>query len=360
MTSSRRRASRREVVERADPLTGHELAAGRLELRHERRRHGVRPTADHRPADRVGVCREDEPERGTQRAIEAEHRVGGDPAEQRARRLVVEPGAGETLRPTGARAARTRMSASGWRGTWTTGRRISVAQLSRHRGQAARRAGATPAVRPPRPSAVATRPLEHRRGGRKRPCRLAIEACSGEPLRRAQGRQPEPEQRQGMAWHVDDRPENLRRELVGIADERPEGPSPGLPVRPAEADRGRRHRSLEDRRPAAVERMGDRRVRVDELDAVRGEVDRGEERRGDRQRQDRRAHVVAEAGERQLGGADPATGRVGGLVDPDRAAGAGEGDRRRQAVRAGPDDDRVEASVAATRGHQRRVLTPGR
>ena len=62
----------------------------------------------------------------------------------------------------------------------------------------------------------------------------------------------------------------------------------------------------------------------------------GEERRGDGQRQDRRAHVVAEAGERQLGGPRPAAGRRGGLVDTDRAPGTGQRDRRGQAVRARP------------------------
>ena len=99
-------------------------------------------------------------------------------------------------------------------------------------------------------------------------------------------------------------------ELAGVADERAEHPPPGPPVRPAEPGRGRRQRPLEDRRPAAVERVGDRRVGMDHLHAAGGEVHRRKERRGERQGQDRRAHVVAEAGERQLGGPGPATGRA--------------------------------------------------
>ena len=63
----------------------------------------------------------------------------------------------------------------------------------------------------------------------------------------------------------------------------------------------------------------------------------------ERQRQDRRADVVAEPGQRQLRGPGPATGRRGGLVDADRAPGTGQGDGRGQAVRSGPDDDRVDA-----------------
>ena len=132
---------------------------------------------------------------------------------------------------------------------------------------------------------------------------------------------------------------------------------PSAPPRPV---RGGRDGPLEDGRPAAVERVGDRRVRVDELDAARREVDRGEERRGDRQRQDRRADVVAEPGEGQLGGPRPATGRRRGLVDADRAPGTGQGDGGGQAVRPGPDDDRVDRAVATRAAHGTRGLTPGR
>ena len=149
-----------------------------------------------------------------------------------------------------------------------------------------------------------------------------------------------------MARHVDDRPQHLLRQLPRVADERPEQPQPGAAVvgppvasRPAAVDR---ERALQHRRAPAVEGMGERRVGVDELDAVGVPVDRPEERRGGGQRQDRRAHVVAEPGERQLRGPGAATDRGGRLVDPDRAAGTGQGDRRGEAVGPRPDDDRVE------------------
>ena len=50
---------------------------------------------------------------------------------------------------------------------------------------------------------------------------------------------------------------------------------------------------------------------------------------------------MLEAGQRQLLGPHGAAGRVGGFQDEHRAARLGEPDRRRQAVRAGADDDRV-------------------
>ena len=284
MTSSSDRARRRQVGERVDPVAGHDLAAGRLELRDERRRR--RPAAPPRTIGQPTAwanVREDQPERGTQRAIEAEHRVRRDrrrtaPAPRRRR-------TGRGARPRAERSAGrpNRASASGCRGTWTTGRRSSRPSFptSRTSGPNSRR-HARPSA-PPRPAAVAA------------------------------------------------------------------------------------HRSLEDDRAAAVERVGERRVRVDRARrprAARSIV--GEERRGERQRQDRRAHVVAEPGERQLGGPRPAAGRRRGLVDTDRAPGTGQGDRRGQAVRARPRrrSRRPGLAAVAAAGRTRhagcRGLTPGR
>ena len=76
------------------------------------------PAPDHRPADRVGERREDQPERGAQRAIEAEHRMRRDAREQRPGGLVPEPAAGETGGDRSAGSPNL-ASASGWRGTWT-------------------------------------------------------------------------------------------------------------------------------------------------------------------------------------------------------------------------------------------------
>ena len=199
MTSSRTARAGGRSASAADPMAGHELAAGRLELGDERRRDGARPAADHRPADRVGVRREHQPERGTQRAIEAEHRVGRDPGEQRAGGLARRTGRGRDPAPTAAPAARSGRAPADGAG----------------RGR--------PAGGSPRPSLPASR-------------------TSG-----------------------------------------PNRPPPGPPIRPAEPGRGRRHRPLEDDRPPAVERVRDRGVGVDQLDAVGGEVDRPEERRGEGQ-----------------------------------------------------------------------------
>ena len=154
-------------------MTGHDLATGRLELGDQRLGHAGRPAADHRPPDRVRVRGEDQPERGTQRAIEAEHRVGRHAREQRPGRLVVEPCA------------------------------------------------------------------------RQAPCR---------PERR----QAEPGERQRVSRHVDDRPQDLGPELLRVAHQRPEQPAPGPAVRPAEAVGRGLHGSLEDRRAATIERVGER------------------------------------------------------------------------------------------------------
>ena len=129
-------------------------------------------------------------------------------------------------------------------------------------------------------------------------------------------------------------------------------------ARPSGAQAGGRRldRAMHDPGPSAIERVGDRHVRMDERHAAGRQVDRAEERRGERRRVDRRARVVPVAGERQLGGPEASAGRVGRLVDDDGPAGTGERDRRGQPVRPGPDDDGVgsvdvmhEESVAAAR-----------
>ena len=268
-------ARRWQVSERRDPMAGDELAAGRFQFRDEGVGDGARAAADHRPADRVRVGREDEPERSTQWAIETEHRVGRDPREQGPRGFVL---------------------------------------------------------------------------------KSAARQAAGRPQRG----QPESGERHRVPRQVDDRLEEFRPELSGVAHERPEQPAPGPTVGPAKAVRGGRHRTFEDRRSATVEGVGDRCVRVDELDAAGGQVDRRKERRGDRERQDRGAHVVAEPGEGQLRGPGPAAGCLGALVDTDRAPGAGQGDGRGQAVRPGPNDDRVDPAVVVATPHGTRSLSPGR
>src|SRR6185369_12642460 len=154
-----------------------------------------------------------------------------------------------------------------------------------------------------------------------------------------------------MTRDVRDRTQELVPELVRVPDQRPEEASPSPAILSAETACGGADRSLEDHSPPAVERMRDRGVRVDEFDAVCGQVDRLEERRRDGEWQDRRADIVAEPGEGQLRGPRPATGLGGGFVDADRASGTGKGDRGGEAVRSGTDDDRVDASVAERSRH---------
>ena len=76
-------------------MAGHDLAAGRPQLRHERIGEDAGAAADHRPADRVGVRSQHEPERRGQRPIEREHRMGRDPGEQRTSLVAIEAVAGQ-------------------------------------------------------------------------------------------------------------------------------------------------------------------------------------------------------------------------------------------------------------------------
>ena len=238
-----------------DPVSGHDLAAQRPQLRRQRIRDGPGTAAGHRPAMGMRDHAEDKAEGGRQRPFERYHRVGRDPAEQGTRGVITEPEPGEAARG---------------------------------------------------------------------------EQC----------RHPEPREGHGMSRYMDDRPENLGQQPIRVRDERPEQAGPGRAVA-AEAVRRRRDRSLQERHPAAVERMGDRRLGVDPLDATRGEIDGPHERRRQRHPVDGRAHVVNEAGQRELGRSRAPAGSVGCLVDDDGAASPSERDRGREAVGPRPDDDRV-------------------
>ena len=150
------------------------------------------------------------------------------------------------------------------------------------------------------------------------------------------------------------RAEHLREQDAGVARERREQSAGTRPRRARGRPPSASTRALEHRRRPVVERVGERRVRVDRLEPVRGERERAQERRRERERMDRRAGVVDEAREGQLGRAAAAADRVRRLEHRDRAPGAGEGDRRRQAVRPGPDDDGAITAL----GQCRRIL-PG-
>jgi hypothetical protein len=80
------------------------------------------------------------------------------------------------------------------------------------------------------------------------------------------------------------------------------------------------------------------------LEAVLSEGERRPDGRRHAERVDGRADVVDEAGQGQLGRADPTTGLLGPFEDDDRATGTGQRDRRRQPVGPGADDDRIDGS----------------
>src|SRR5437763_1316479 len=85
--------------------------------------------------------------------------------------------------------------------------------------------------------------------------------------------------------------------------------------------------ALEHCRCAVVERMGERRGRMNPLQAMVSERERAKEGRGDRHRMDGGAEVVLEAGKRQLFGASTAAESGLSFEDDDGAALPGYGNR---------------------------------
>ena len=125
-----------------DPLAGDDLAAEAAELGRQGIGHGQRPAADHRPAHRVGVHAEDEPERSRQRPVERD----ASSAPQ-ARRTAPAParrgiGSGPAPRPSAAPAGRIARAPAGGAGR---GRRAGAAPrtASARRVPADRTAAAT-------------------------------------------------------------------------------------------------------------------------------------------------------------------------------------------------------------------------
>jgi hypothetical protein len=84
--------------------------------------------------------------------------------------------------------------------------------------------------------------------------------------------------------------------------------------------------------------MSDRSGRLDQVEL---ELQRAEERGDEERRVDRGADVVAKPGERQLRGAGPAADGRLRFDDADRTPCLGQRDRGSEAVRPGPDYDRV-------------------
>ena len=199
-----------------------------------------------------------------------------------------------------------------------------------------------------------------RDAGEERSRRVAVEPVAGQAARRAQRRQPEPQHRQRMSRHVDDRPEQLAAELPGIPHERPEQPPPRAAIRrPGAAAVAATDRSSTTAAPT-VERVRDRRVRVDELDPARGQVDRG--KNGEASVSGR---IVEHMSWRNPGRVSsivrvPPPGSSARLVDTDRAPGTGQGDGRGQAVRVPPRRRSRRPASRRRRSHRHGQAAPTR
>jgi hypothetical protein len=137
-----------------------------------------------------------------------------------------------------------------------------------------------------------------------------------------------------MARHAEQRTKNRPLELLPVFDGGPDETAIRGPVltqgghRPVD-------RPLEDYSRAVVQRMRERRGRVNEL---RQRYSSKERRAGD-EGINRRARVVNEAGQRQLGRAHPAADRVVCFEHENGSASPRERDRGREPVRPGSDHD---------------------
>jgi len=140
-----------------------------------------------------------------------------------------------------------------------------------------------------------------------------------------------------MMGEMRDRAEELSLESRPVGDKRSEKVAVVIGVR-AELGRSLVERAMNEDRRTVVERMRDGRRRFDQRQV---ELERTEERRSGDERMDRRADIVAEARKRELRRARPAADRLSRLVDPDRASGLRESDRRSEAVWPRADDDGV-------------------
>ena len=123
---------------------------------------------------------------------------------------------------------------------------------------------------------------------------------------------------------------------------------------------------MPSRRPIAraaarlvLERVGQRRRGVHELDALGGRGEVREEARRRAEGQHRRADVVVEAGQGQLVGPAATPGDVGGLDDVHGEAALGQRDGRGEPVGAGADNDGIAAVGHACLAIQRRQQRDG-
>lgn len=181
-----------------------------------------------------------------------------------------------------------------------------------------------------------------RRHTRKQRARaLLTKERAREQRRRQQCRRAERGRLQRVARRAQ-RTEELVEQQLGVVGQRREHASISRGVL-SQARGGCVDRPLEDDGVSVIQRMGQRRSRVDELDAVRGGGEAAEEARRRAEGQHGGADVVSKAWEGQLSRAARAADLVSGLDDMHRKTLLGQGDRRRKPVRAGTNDDGVVA-----------------
>ena len=152
------------------------------------------------------------------------------------------------------------------------------------------------------------------------------------------------------------RSEDLGDQLVRVTEEGADEPAIRGSVRP-ERSGGRVDRLAEDDRRLPIERMRDRRMRLDPSQPMLGERECRKVRREDAERVRRGADVVVIAGAGELGGPSSAADAVRCFEDEYGRAVARQLDRGSQAVGTTADDDSVQtlrqrgcyaAGVAAT------------
>ena len=128
-------------------------------------------------------------------------------------------------------------------------------------------------------------------------------------------------------------------DIVCVSHERGEESFPGAAVPPQTVGR-----AVEitpgDPRSSAIQRLGIGDLGHDQFDSF-AQLKPAKEPRRESERMHGRAHVVPKPGKRQFFGACASPDAGAALVYPHRQPGPGEDHRRRHAVRASPDDDRI-------------------
>ena len=177
---------------------------------------------------------------------------------------------------------------------------------------------------------------------------VGVESSPGHGVRRQHADSAVSGQRDRMLRRDRERREQSVGQVEPGVDERPEQTSVCLGVG-AEPVGGLVDRPVQHGGAPAVERMYERHVGLDPLEAVitQRQValgDRSERRRPDGKRMDRGAHVVQHPGQREFLGAGSAARPSRGLEHGHVPTCPGERDRRHEAVGSGADDQRADRS----------------